>query len=329
VLGWRCRKTTAEEGTDRSLSPDGSWSFEDARKRREQRQAAQTAPAPPTSGGPEEDLSALALSLADNLTIDGTPLSQLEIRQELDGSDPLGRSARDAQTAEEIMRALETEQYAAGTSDNGSLRTAQDPRPVHSPYRPSTRRTPHRRRLHPSPRWVIACSLLTVVVGLVVQLASGTGPNSRGHPRRTFASSATAPTSGLIEAAMNRFLAEEHAADRTFSPTRPRSTRASRPGRPHPRPAPVHISTSLAGPTSSSASTSSTTDASESAGTPEQVSQTSSSPSSSSTSSGSGQSPPATQPHAVPNSNSGSSSTSQSKATLRSLVTGAGTCGCQ
>ena len=134
-------------GRDRPVAqrPDGSWSFEDARRRRDQRQAAQTAPAPPTTGEPEEDLSALALSLADNLTIDGTPLSQLETRQELDGSDAPGLPAGDAPTAEEIMRALETEQHAAAaTSNNG----AEDPRRAHSPHQPSTRRGRHGRRLH-------------------------------------------------------------------------------------------------------------------------------------------------------------------------------------
>ena len=93
--------------------PDGSWSFEDARRRRDQRQGGGTAPGPPTTGDPEEDLSALALSLADNLTIDGTPLSELETRQKRDGSDALGLPAGNAPTAEEIMRALETEQHAA------------------------------------------------------------------------------------------------------------------------------------------------------------------------------------------------------------------------
>ena len=65
--------------------PDGAWSFEDARRRREQRQAGPTASAHLRSGEAEEDLSALALSLADSLTIDGTPLSQLDIHQDLDG----------------------------------------------------------------------------------------------------------------------------------------------------------------------------------------------------------------------------------------------------
>jgi len=98
-------------GTNRPVapSPDGSWSFEDARRRREQRQAGQTSSAPPLTGGPEEDLSALALSLADNLTIDGTPLSQLETHQTRDPSDALEPLTGGAPTAEEIMRALEAE----------------------------------------------------------------------------------------------------------------------------------------------------------------------------------------------------------------------------
>jgi len=98
--------------------PDGLWSFEDARRRREQRQAMPTAPLPPTSGDPQEDLSALALGLADNLTVDGTPLSQLEDRQELDDSGASHRPAGTAPSAEEIMRALEAEHHAAAANRN-------------------------------------------------------------------------------------------------------------------------------------------------------------------------------------------------------------------
>ena len=64
---------------------DGAWSFEDARRRREQRQAGPTASAHLRSGEAEEDLAAFALGLADSLTIDGTPLSQLDVPQDLDG----------------------------------------------------------------------------------------------------------------------------------------------------------------------------------------------------------------------------------------------------
>ena len=128
-------------------SPDGSWSFEDARRRRDQREAEHTTPAPPSPDHPEPDLSALALSLADNLTIDGTPLSQLETHQGPDTSSALDHAARDAPTAEEIMGALEAEQQAAAPkSHNG----AGGPRRVLSPRQPSARqRRPHVRR--PSP----------------------------------------------------------------------------------------------------------------------------------------------------------------------------------
>ena len=105
--------------------PDGSWSFEDARRRRDQRQGGGTSPSLGT-GDPEEDLSALALSLADNLTVDGTPLSELETRQERGDSDALGLPAVSAPTADEIMHALETEQQAAPR--NG----AEDPRRARS-----------------------------------------------------------------------------------------------------------------------------------------------------------------------------------------------------
>jgi hypothetical protein len=320
-------------GTNRPVapSPDGSWSFEDARRRREQRQAGQTSSAPPPTGGPEEDLSALALSLADNLTVDGTPLSQLEIHSELDGSDAVGLSSGQAATAEEIMRALETEQQAtAAISDNGSLRHAHGPRSTQSARRPGTRQGPHHRWLYPPRRWVIPCSVVTAaLVVLVIQLASGTGPNPLRQSSRAVAAGTTAATTGLIAAAMNRFLAAEHAADRTLSPKRPRTTRVSRPRRQHPRPAPARISTSPAESPSSSTSTLSSSGTSEAVDTAQQSSPSSSSPSSGSASSGSGQGSPATQPHTSPSSNSGSSSASPSKAALRSLVTGAGTCSCQ
>ena len=239
--------------------------------------------------------------------------------------------AGDAPTAEEIMRALEAEQRAArATSDTRSVRTADSPRSARSPHRPSTRRRPHHRRLLPPRRWAIACSLLAAVLGvLAVQLASGTGPNRGGHPSRTVGSGPTAPTGALLAAAMNSFLGAEHAADRRLSPPRARTTRTSRPRRPHHQPARVPDSTSPAGSHPQSASTSSATDASDSIGTTERISQSSSSPSSSATSSGSGQSPPTTQSNTAPHSNSSSSSATQSKATLRSLVTGAGSCSCQ
>jgi hypothetical protein len=320
-------------GTNRPVapSPDGSWSFEDARRRREQRQAEETAPASPATGEPEEDLAALALSLADNLTVDGTPLSQLDIHQARDGGDALGLPSGHAATAEEIMRALETEQHgAAATSDNGPRRHAHDPRSTRSPHRPGTRQGPHHRWLYPPRRWVIACAVVTaVLVVLAIQLASGTGPNPQGHSNRPVAAGTTAATTGLINAAMNRFLAAEHAADRALSPKRPRTTRSPRPGSHHPRPAPARISTSPAGSPSPGTGTSSTGGTSEAVDTTQQGSPPTFSPPSTSTSSGSGQGAPATQPHTSPSSNSGSSSASPSKATLRSLVTGAGTCGCQ
>ena len=318
-------------GTDRPVAqrPDGSWHLEDARKRREQRQAAQTAPAPPTTGEPEEDFSALALSLADNaMTTDGTPLSQLETRQELDGSAAPGRAARDAPTAEEIMRALEAEQHAAAPTGNNG---AEGPRRAQSPHQPSTRQGPHRRRLHARRTWVIACALGAAVAALLaVGVTFRGGATTRRQPSRSAASGTAAPTAGLIAAATEKFVAMEHAADRTLSPTRPRSSHALRPRGSHARQTLPRVSTRApSGSPSRSMTTSSTSGTSEAVDTTEQASAPSSSRPSTSTSSGSGQGSPATQPHTSPSSNSGSSSASPSKATLRSLVTGAGTCGCQ
>ena len=315
-------------GKDRPVAqrPDGSWHLEDARKRREQREAAQTAPAPPTTREPEEDFSALALSLADNaMTTDGTPLSQLEARHELDGSAAPGRAARDAPTAEEIMRALEAEQHAAASSKNGTER----PRPMH--HQPSARRGPHRRRLHALRAWVIACTLGAAVAALLaVELTFGGATTTREQTSRSAASRTPAPTGGLIAAATDTFLAMQHAADRTLSPPRPRSSHAPRPRGSHARQTLPRVSTRApSGSRSRSVSTSSIGGTSEAVDTTEQASAPSSSAPSTSTSSGSGQGSPATQPHTSPSSNSGSSSTSPSKATLRSLVTGAGTCGCQ
>ena len=315
-------------GTDRPVAqrPDGSWHLEDARKRREQREAAQTAPAPPPAGELEEDFSALALSLADNaMTTDGTPLSQLETRHERDASHALGLPAAHASTAEEIMRALEAEQHAAApTTKNG----AEHPRPGRSPHQPSSRHDPHRRR-HAPRRRVIAYALGAAAAALLaVELTLGAGTTPREQPSRSAASRTAAPTAGLIAAATEKFVAVEHAADRNLSAARAASTRAPRP--PRHRQTPVRPRTRR--PTESrrsSTTTLSTGSTSEAVDTTQQVTPSSSSPSSTSTSSGSGQPPPASQSHTAPSTNSGSSSTSPSQATLRSLVTGAGTCGCQ
>jgi len=309
-------------------SPDGSWSFEDARRRREQRQAGGAAPAPPTSDVPDEDLSALALSLADNLTIDGTPLSQLETHQDLDrrqAPEPVGG----APTADDILRALETEQHAgATTGGRGSQPDAHDSRSVHSLHRPSARRKPHHRRLHPARAWVIACTLIAAVGVLVLQLASGTDTNPGGHPGRAVPSGTPAASDGLIAAAMSRFLGAEHTAGLAVSRTRPRSSHVSRPARLHAGRTLLRVSThSPSGSPRRSMSTSSSRGTSEAVDTTQQASATSSSPPS--TSSGSGEGSPATEPHSSSGSNSGSNPASPSKATLRSLVTGAGTCSCQ
>ena len=296
--------------------PDGSWSFEDARRRRDQRESGGTALGPPRTGDPAEDLSALALSLADNLTIDGTPLSELETSRKRDGSDALGLPAGNAPTAEEIMRALETEQHAATpTSTNGTR--------VHLAPQPSTRRG---RWLHGAPSWLIVCIVgVGVVTALVVHLASGTGTTAPRRPGHALATD-TAATTASLSAATARFLAMEHAADRNLVPARSQSARAARHSR--------HRETSLRTPArrgspSSSTTTSSTSGTSEAVNTTQQSGPSSSTPSSGSASSGSGQGSPATQPHTSPSSNPGSSSSTPSKATLRSLVTGAGTCSCQ
>jgi hypothetical protein len=303
--------------------PDGSWSFEDARRRRDQRQSAGTALTPPTTGDPEEDLSALALSLADNLTIDGTPLSELEAHQRRDGSDALGLPADNAPTAEEIMRALETEQHAAARSSTNS---AQAPQWVHLAPQPSTRRRGHGRWLRGAPFWAIACIVSAgVVAALVVQLASSTGTTAPRRPGHTLATD-TAATAASLSAATARFLAVEHAADRNLGPARSQRTRAARLS--HHRQPSLHTPAHRGSP-SSSTTTSSTSGTAEAVDTTQQPGPSSSNPSSGSASSGSGQASPATQPHTSPSSNSGSSSSTPSKATLRSLVTGAGTCSCQ
>lgn len=303
--------------------PDGSWSFEDARRRRDQRQGGGSPPGLPTSGDPEEDLSALALSLADNLTVDGTPLSELETRQKRDGSDARGLPAGNAPTADEIMRALETEQHAAPpTRTNG----AEDPRRVHLAPQPGRRRVGHGRWLGGAPSWVIACIVSAgVVTAIVGQLASGAGTTAPRHPDRALVTG-TAATTASLSTATARFLAVEHAADRKLPPARSPRTRAARLSR--------RRQTSLQTPArrashSSSTTTSSARGTSEAVDTTQQSSPSSSSPSSGSASSGSGQGSPASQPPTSPSSNSGSSSSTPSKATLRSLVTGAGTCSCQ
>ena len=310
--------------------PDGAWSFEDARRRREQRQAGPTASAHLRSGEADEDLSALALSLADSLTIDGTPLSQLDIHQDLDASTP-ERPADDAPTAEEIMRALEAEQRAArATSDTGSLRTAHSPRSARSPHRPSTRRRPHHRRL--LPRSAVGDRLLPPRrrprrARGPARVRNGSEPrrasNSRGRLRCNSSNQRTDRSSD--EQLPRRGTRRRSQAQPTTSPDH-----SHVPAEAAPSPAGTCPQLNIAGRSpSQSTSTASTTGASDSTGTTERISQSSSSPSSSSTPSGSSQPPPTNQSHTAPHSNSSSSSATQSKATLRSLVTGAGSCSCQ
>ena len=189
MLGWPWWETTAEEVT--AESPSGPTAHGPSRTLADAANSAKQDRPRPRTSDPARRMRISQRSrsgLADSLTIDGTPLSQLDVHQDLDGRPP-ERPTDDAPTAEEIMRALEAEQHAAAANDNGSLRTAKDPRSAHSPYRPRTQRGPHHRRLHPHRRLTIACSLLAAaLVVLAVQLASGTGPNPGGHPSRAVAS---------------------------------------------------------------------------------------------------------------------------------------------
>jgi hypothetical protein len=257
------------------------------------------------------------------MTTDGTPLSQLEVRQQLDGSLAPRGQHRDAPTAEEIMRALEAEQdAAAAATNNGSRPSGETAPPAHWLRKPSTQRGRRGRRLHAARYWVLAGIVSAgVAATVVVQLASGAGTTAPRQPSRAVAAGARALANGLIAAATARFLAVEHAAHGTFSPPRPRSTHTTRTRRLHPRRTPLQTSTRP--PRGSpSQSTSSTRGTSEAVDTTQQTSAPSSLPPSSSTSSGS--TPTASQRTAP-----SSRSASPSKATLRSLVTGAGTCGCR
>jgi hypothetical protein len=225
------------------------------------------------------------------------------------------------------MRALETEQHAAAPNGNPA---AEDPRSVHSPPQ---RRAPQgraRRRLRTRRRRVVACTVAAAAAALfLVEVTLGGGMHAPRHPGRALATGTPASTASL-SAATARFLALEHAADRTVRQPRAQSSHAPRPRRSRDRQTLLRVSTrSPSGFPSGSASMSSTSGTSKAVNTTEQAGAPSSGPPSTSASSGSGQGSPATQPHSSPSSNSGSSSASPSKATLRSLVTGAGTCSCQ
>jgi hypothetical protein len=225
------------------------------------------------------------------------------------------------------MRALETEQHAGASNGNHA---AEDPRSVHSPPQPRAPQGRLRRRLHTRRRRVVACTLTAVAAALlVVEVTLGGGTRAPRHPGRALATGTPASTVSP-SVATARFLALEHAADRTVSQPRAQRSHAPRPQRSHDRHALLRVSTrSPSGSPYGSASTSSTSGTSEAVDTTVQSGSPSSGPPSTSASSGSGQGSPATQPHSSPSSNSGSSSASPSKATLRSLVTGAGTCSCQ
>ena len=205
--------------------PDGSWSFEDARRRRDQREGGGTAPGPPTTGDPEEDLSALALSLADNLTIDGTPLSELgtapETRRQRRSraagwrrSDRRGdharardRAARSTTDQHQRRRGLSAgslgapTQHAAGWARSLATRSSVRDDRLHR----------QRRRYH--------CA--RAPAGLRRRYDRSTAPRPR-------AVTGTAATTASLNTATARFLAEEHAADRKLVPARSPRTRAAR-----------------------------------------------------------------------------------------------------
>ena len=107
------------------------------------------------------------------------------------------------------MRALEAEQHAAAATTPARYGTAHGPavRSLATPTQHAAAPTVAGcTRLAP---WTIACSLLAA--GLVACSRSSSRPErvrtAGGHPSRALASGATAPTSGLIAAAMNSFLA--------------------------------------------------------------------------------------------------------------------------
>ena len=218
-LGWRCRETTAEEGTDRSLS---------ARRLvvlRGRSQTPRTAPSRTDRARPAH----IRRAGGGPLRARAQPRRQPHDRRHaaLPAGDPPGarrqrrsRAVRSRRSDRRGDHARARDRAARSRHQRQRLATHRTGPAAGSLAAP----TQHAADSTPSPAAPVSALGDRLLPPrrrrrlLVVQLASGTGPTSRGHPRRTLASSATAPTSGLIEAATNRFLAVEHAADRNAQP---------------------------------------------------------------------------------------------------------------
>ena len=308
--------------------PDGSWSFEDARRRRDQRQGGGTAP-----------------SLARDRRPGGGPLRA----RAQPGRQPHHRrhAALRAGDAPGTRRQRRSRTAGWQRSDRrGDHARARDRAARSSTHRQQRRRGPaasslgaptqHAAGSHTvagcarAPSWVIACIVSAgVVTALVVELDLRRGYHRSAAPRpRSAASGTAAATASLTRLRRpdsspwstpriatsvrhdRRALARPRLSRHRQTPsvhTAARQLDPTRRARPHHRPA-AHPKRSI--PRNSQAPR-----APARPRAPRRQDQV--------------KDLPATQPHTSPSSNSGSSSSSPSKATLRSLVTGAGTCSCQ
>jgi hypothetical protein len=325
------------EGTRRPFTrrADGSWPLQDARERREQRDTTPHPAATTTTGEPGEDHQlAYALGLADSmLTSDGTPCNQqLTPEQDEIKTGPLlptlGEPERDQPTAHEIIRTLADDQQAAARARHA----VADSRPGPSPGPPRSTPTASRRgaarwRVRPLTASVLVAVLAAAIV-VAIAFRSASPPDRHAPHIPTAAATTTAAThlsasaaTMILELARNtdhndaaktvlhrhaRYVGPGHRSSQHTVHTPQTSTTATTPTVGASPPTAASDSGSVSPPTAASDS------------------------GSASASSSSGHNPAAavTPPTATQPTTASHSTTSPSNAALRSLINGAGRCGC-
>ena len=247
-LGWPWWETTAEERTDQvAQRPDGSWSFEDARRRREQREGWTTRARP----------AHLRRARGRPLRARAQPRRQPHRRRHaaLPARGPPGarrqRRSRPARSQRSDRRGDHAcaRGRAARSSSQQQQRTARndDPRPIHSPHQPTRTAGRHTARYAPR-RWVIACIRRRRCHGRArgrarvrngyhparAPRAARSPPGQQPRPRTHAGGDEPIPRRGARRGS--------HA-----QPRRPTEFPRRGPGRSHPRQTPLRISTHAAG----------------------------------------------------------------------------------
>jgi hypothetical protein len=258
------------------------------------------------------------------LTSDGTPCNQqLTPEQDEIKTGPLlptlGEPERDQPTAQEIIRTLADDQQAAARARQAVADSRAGPSPGPPRSTPTaSRRGASRWRVRPLTAAAVAAA---VAAGIVVAIAFRSGsPSDRDAPHIP-AAAATTPATHLSASAANIMLELARNTDHNDAARNVRHDEARRaPNRAAARhPSSQHAVS--ANPTIDTATTPTVTVPAPSAGSGSDQSSTSST-------SGYHPTPAVTAPTATQPTTASHSTTSPSKATLRSLIDGAGRCGC-